>query len=116
MKKSEVMKTLPTDQREVVSHLKRMRPYIIDWQAETILILVTHFYKTGLRFKPLSTAPGFDQGHRAGTLDYDELWRHNPREARLTDIPRYLANPTTFFTQYRENHKEIQRLSQQAIS
>ena len=116
MKKSDVLKTLTGTQREVVSSIKRMHPYIINWRTETMLILVTHFYKKGLRFKPLSTATGFSQGQRTGTIDYDKITLHNPREAKLLDIPMYLGNSTKFFTQYRENDKEIKRLSQQALS
>lgn len=83
--------------REYIAPLKRNALYIIDWHGEEMLVKVTHFYKTGLRIKPLSAPLRFRKKDNPSTIKYEHLFSHNFREASIEDAPLFMRDATKFF-------------------
>jgi len=100
MKKQDAIAGLPKRLQEAVAKLERRVPYIIDWHGTDILIQITHFYKKGIHFKPLSITTGYRWPNRQGTIDYVQVIKHNFRKAKLDDLPLYMGEGTQYYAEY----------------
>jgi len=103
MKKLDAIKDLPKYLRDEISKLDRRCPYIINWRGHELLIQITHFYKTGIHYKPLSAPHGYKFPRRQGTIEYLAVPRHNFRKAKLEDLPLFMGEGTRFYTEYFSN-------------
>lgn len=75
------------------------------------LLLLTHFYKTGLRFKILSAEviphPGTTLFKYIVTIKPQTLYRFWIKEVPFKNVPLYMNARTPLYARYLENLKEI---------
>jgi len=100
VKKSDALKTLRPEVARYVIPLERKRAYFIQWHHKEMLIQITHFHKTGIVFKPLSTVPGFNKVTQSGKIRYPYIKAHQFRPATIHEITCSMGTGTRFMTDY----------------
>jgi len=105
MKRSVALAMLSQAQRNILKDVYINRLYYITLSGTRVLILVTHFYKTGVRYKLLTLPKYFPYRYlssdlRPKTLDYRNLHLLNIEPADPTVIPLHINEGTQYYVEY----------------
>jgi hypothetical protein len=98
-----------------INQIKRLCPYVIDWHDETMIIQVTHFYKLGIIYKPLSIPAKYDKPTKTGRIRYERLSNHKPRLATIHDLNLHMGRGTRYMSAYFSDVKTFQRNHSQEL-
>jgi len=120
MKKSVILRKLSRENPDAltqIQNLQRGKIYLVEGapRLKNIPILVTHFYKNGVRFKPLTDFPSpvfwgvslnVTPPSVPSTIRYAKVAHMTFKELRPTDLPLYLDKASKYMEEFFKNYKK----------